>query len=182
MLAVAPKNYTQIAVSNSVPTENHAPHSSLTHKGISKHQTGCMTPIVYAEQIKPLHLLERYVKAPVRKVDQARFHKQEGTATLAIIRKNLHTKIPDKSFIFSDGSMSIPHGHPLLKKYVYAQRKDTSQKELLQKKRIGFELKIERKVIRELKWAYNNEKFLNTILSNSKTVYETVLKKAQDLS
>ena len=58
----------------------------------------------------------------LRTVQQARFLKNEGTSKLVTITKKLYTKKHTKSFIFTDGSTSIPFGHPYLKQYIYSDR------------------------------------------------------------
>lgn len=179
MFAVAPKNYTKLAIANDADLIE-----SKTHKGIAKHTSGEMTPIVYAEQIVPLHLLSRATLVPkqLRTVQQARFLKNEGTSKLVTITKKLYTKKHTKSFIFTDGSTSIPFGHPYLKQYIYSDRLGQPAADLLQNKRIGVEKANEKRMRKRLPWAYNAEKYFNLLLPNGETVYEHIQHLAEELS
>ena len=131
-LAVNPKEYFEYFKSQNM---------NKKHKGIKKGAPG-MNYQSFAERIKPLHSFNTFQKPRTEKKKVVCFTVKKGTMTTLQVEKNKFSQINDKRFYFPNAIVSLPHGHPALKKLDKYKKKKGQRIEsyFLQKKEKLLEL------------------------------------------
>ena len=104
---------------------------------------------------------------PVREIEQKRFQIINESMQMKSISKIQFGQLNDKRFYFSNGTLSLPHGHPLLEKVRKQKHKYRDIHKIIQTKKDQF-LKEETKFIENIP----RLDILNQIFNQVPLVYE----------